>query len=208
VIPPPAHIQQALDREFPGVRLEWNAFLGYWVLTDRLFHIDGTEAYDACYPAPTALRGIEPYAYTNRKVIWVVGDLATGERWPLYCERIIEALQRAHRGVKPEQVEEYLDALEASEAAQEQRERAEQSKAAREAGAAAWDGMKRSIFSRSGRRTPYSYAKAVDRAFEKKRAQEDSEDLAAAEAEVLYRARRGEVTTVQRSIGVPNGAAR
>lgn len=208
MIPPPLHIQQAIDREFPGVLLQWNAFLGYWVLTTNLHHVDGTEAYDACYPAPTALRGIEPYPYTNRKVIYVVGDLATGERWPLYCERIIETLRRAHRGVKPEQIEEFLDELEASEARELERERAEQSKAAREAGAAAWDGMKRSIFSRASKRTPWSYSRNVDKAFVAKQAAEDRETDAAIEAEVIDRARRGEATVVQRTVGVPHGAAR
>lgn len=200
MIPPPPHIQAELDRLFPGVRLEWNAHIGYWVLTTNLHHIDGTEAYDACYPAPGPLRGIEPYDWTNRAVVVVVGDLSTGERWPLHCERIVETMLRLYRGVKPAQIEEWMDEFEAREAKQEQRERAEQSKAAREAGAAAWDGMKRSIFSRSGARTPWSYAKNVDKEFARRQKAETSEQDAAAEAEVLRRARLGEAVTVQREI--------
>jgi hypothetical protein len=208
VIPPPPHIQEALDREFPGVRLEWNAYLGFWVLTDDLFHIDGTLAYDQCYPAPKALRGIEPYPYTNRKVIWVVGDLETGERWPLYCDRILESLRKAYRGVHPSQVEAFLDDLEAAEAAEEARQRAEQSAAARAAGAAAWDGMKRSVFGRGFRSTPWSYARSVDRAYQKRMDQEALLEQAEIEAEVRAMASRGEMSLVRRMIGAGRGAAR
>jgi hypothetical protein len=111
---PPRHIQKMLDRHRPGMKLQWNPRIGYWVLTDDLF-IKGQRTRRACYKPPGALVGIERYPFSRRSLVWVYGDTRTGERWEPVRDLLLNTLNRAMNGGRIWAREQFLDDFEAAE---------------------------------------------------------------------------------------------
>lgn len=110
----PRHITKMLERRFPGVKLQWNPRIGYWVLTDDLY-INGQKTYRANYEPPGSLVGIEPYRRSRRAAAFVLGSIRTGERWEPCRDNILNTLLRAFNGGKTWAKHDFIDRFEAQE---------------------------------------------------------------------------------------------
>lgn len=110
----PRHITQMLERRFPGVKLEWNPRIGYWVLTDDLY-INGQKTYRANYAPPGSLVGIEPYPLSRRSAAFVLGSVRTGERWEPCRDNILNTLLSAFNGGKVWAKHDFIDRFEERE---------------------------------------------------------------------------------------------
>jgi hypothetical protein len=152
----PPHIQRLLDEAFPGVRLEWNERTGYFVLSDDLFHVDGSVDYSAAYPPPGGLVGIEPYPLTRRALIWALGDPRTFERWEPCADLILNTLYQAHNGGRIDAIEEFIDKIEDGEAASAHRAKQAERERARDVAGSVFDRVVRgrSTFSSEHVSTP------------------------------------------------------
>lgn len=120
---PPPHIQRALTKHFKTVKLQWNPRLGYWVITDDLY-VKNQVTYRAAYDPPGGLVGIEKYPRSRRALVWVLGEMRTGERWEPVRDNIMSSLKRAFVGSNRWAKERFMDEFEAKEIALEEKRKA------------------------------------------------------------------------------------
>lgn len=196
----PRYIQAALDRFFPGVRLEWHPRLQWWVLTDFAAYPDGMPAKNIALGVTNMMRGIAPWEKTNRGAILFWGRIEDGWREPLSLFAILETLRKHRRAPTKEAVNKSIDALEAREEAAEAAKKRAEHAASRDRALEAWDAVKLSMFGAGIRRTPWTHGKAVDAEYAKRTREASNGNEAEADAEVARRLKSGQgISQVRRS---------
>ena len=187
----PRYIQDALDREFPGVRLEWNPLVCWWILTEHACWPNGMPARNAWIPRTGLLRGIELFDQTHRRALLFWGRIEEGVKEPLSLFAILEALRRAKKGTTLRDTEAGINALEEREedrtARQKMRERSMSMDRARDV----WKDMHQSMFGRYHARTDWTHTRAINAEYEKREREQYGDQAAAADAEVAQRLREG-----------------
>lgn len=107
------HIQEALDRAFPGVKLEWSP-KGYFVLTDFVYGNDGSVASYFNYSTPRELQGLINSDRTNRVILVIFVD-EDGDPIAPSRDTIINGLYGGYHGARLDSINEMLDKLEHQE---------------------------------------------------------------------------------------------
>lgn len=105
------HIQEALDRAFPGVMLEWNQRLGHFVLTDFVYSNDGAVAKYFNYNTPRELQGMINSDRTNRVILMLFVD-DDGEPITPNRDTVLNGLYGGYHGARLGSINEMLDDLE------------------------------------------------------------------------------------------------
>lgn len=187
----PRHIQAALDRFFPGVRLEWNGVYEWWILTQEAVYPDGMVVRNQKRPTPRLLRGIEPFAWTSRGALLFWGEIETLHREPLSLVGILETLRKYWNGGSKQEAAREIDRLEEGEEAAHARVKEQQRLEGRDRAGDAWNALKRSSFGPGMRNTPWSHGRAVDKEFARQMQEQHGEMGAIADAEVAQRIKEG-----------------
>lgn len=186
----PRHIQEALDREFPGVRLEWNPLLCWWILTEDARWPNGMPARNAWIPRTGLLRGIEPWEWSHRKPTLFWGVIEEGIKHPLSLFAILDSLRKYRKGTRVRDAEDSIDALESREQDAADRLQRQRRDAAMDRAKDVWKDMHQSMFGRYVRKTDVSHTRAVNEEHAR-RERELQGDQGDADAEVARRMRSG-----------------
>jgi hypothetical protein len=109
------HIQDWLDRVWPGLKLEYNAVWGYWVITDYVTAPDGSPATGIFYKTPWNLLCLQHGEYTNRKLVYLLDDEDTGEPVFPTFDNIVQTLNLGYVGGSALGWETWLDRIEEQE---------------------------------------------------------------------------------------------
>lgn len=188
---PPEYIQNALDRHFPGTRLEWQPVLQWWILTDYCYWEDGMPAKDAWYPVTGLLRGIAQGKWCNRVPILYWGRIEDGHKEPLSLDAILNTLWKYRAAPTKAAVNASMDRLEAREDEAEARRKKRERDRARERASDMWSSMRRTTIGNGIALTDWKHAKAVDSEYARRVREQTEAQADELDAEVLRRARTG-----------------
>lgn len=139
MIEAPAHITEALDRDFPGVRLEFNEALSVWVVTDWGYFPNGAPARDVAVRCGHYMKGVQHGPFSPRRACFALVDHETGQRWVPTLDTLLPVLQRTYNGARADAKTEFIDEIEASETTEQEHAVQENKDAAREAARWAFD---------------------------------------------------------------------
>lgn len=182
------HIQEMLDEFFPGVRLEYNPFDGFWALTDFTYHPNGARA-DNVYSKPSRLHlPICGTNITSRRIVWKLIDDDGNPVIPCR-DQIHNALAGAFVGGREEAGLQHVLDVEKQEDKEEEEAQAAQRDAMREMARNAWNRSVDRVIS-----TPDGYTdnRKIDKDIER-RMREESELDAEIEAHFADSVKSGAV---------------
>jgi hypothetical protein len=196
----PAHIKYALERFFPGVKLQWNPRLQWWVLSDHAVWPDGKVTRNRWQTAPGLLRGIERFPTTTRAPILYWGEIETGKRDALSLFGILNSLRRYWTGGHQAAISRGLDRLEEGEQRAEERQKSREREASRARASETWESLHRSVFGAGIRKTPWTHGRAVDKEYDERMKEQYGDSAAEADREVARRVSDGGgIAAVRRS---------
>jgi hypothetical protein len=190
LLPPPRHIESALKRLFPTVRLEYSEALDVWVVTDCVYGNNGEPATYYSYKTPRKLYGIVNSDRTNRVVLAELRDPMTGEAVAPTREAIIDALLAGHTGARDDAIDEVVNRIDEQEDNAEYRQLQERRAAGREVAKSAYDAhVGKASFSGAAAITQKNVLRDMTKTLAAR--QRDMENAQVADAEVMARMREG-----------------
>jgi hypothetical protein len=181
------HIQNYLDRRWPGVRLEWNGEYGYWIITDYVSGPDGKALKQVRYKTPANMRGIYPTEYTNRKLLFLLSHPDTGAAIKPSYFNVISTLSVAYVGGSEQAWDAFLDRLEEGEDAEEKRKEDEIRDGTRSAWSASEGARKNRVISSSAGVTCSEKAQSFIASQLKQQSAQDSDMVTAAQRRLAVR---------------------